>query len=59
MVDEEIRMPAEREVSTRQLRHLLRLHDDGVRARELGRRLGVARSTMRDNLKRAVAAGLA
>ena len=51
-------MPAKRELSTRQLRHLLRLHHDGVSAREIGRRLGVARSTIQDNLKRAAAAGL-
>jgi transposase len=43
----------------RQLRHLLRLHHGGVSAREIGRRLGVARSTVQDNLKRAAAAGLA
>ena len=41
------------------MRHLLRLHHDGVRARGISRRLGVAGSTIRDNLKRAVAAGLA
>ena len=52
-------MPAKRELSMRQLRHLLRLHQGGVSAREIGRRLGVARSTIRDNLKRAAAAGLA
>ncbi len=51
-------MPAKRELSMRQLRHLLRLHHDGVSAREIGRRLGVARSTIQDNLKRAAAAGL-
>ena len=51
-------MPAKRELSMRQLRHLLRLHHDGVSAREIGRRLGVARSTIQDNLKRASAAGL-
>ena len=50
-------MPAKRELM-RQLRHLLRLHHDGVSAREIGRRLGVARSTIQDNLKRAAAAGL-
>ena len=50
-------MPARRELSMRQLRHLLRLHHDGVSAREIGRRLGVARSTIQD-LKRATAAGL-
>jgi transposase len=41
------------------LRHLLRLHHDRVSAREIGRRLGVARSTIQDNLKRAAATGLA
>jgi transposase len=59
MVDEETGMPAKRELSMRQLRHLLRLHHDRVSAREIGRRLGVARSTIQDNLKRAAAAGLA
>ena len=52
-------MPAKGELSMRQLRHLLRLRRDGVSAREIGRRLGVARSTIQDNLKRAAAAGLA
>jgi transposase len=51
-------MPAKRELSMRQLRYVLRLHHDGVSAREIGRRLGVARSTIQDNLKRATAAGL-
>ena len=51
-------MPAKRELTMRQLRHLLRLHHDGVSAREIGRRLGVARSTIQDNLKRAAAADL-
>ena len=53
-------MPAKRELSMRQLRHLLRLHHDGVSAREIGRRLGVgrgARAILQDNLKRAAAAG--
>jgi transposase len=59
MVDEETGMPAKRELSMRQLRHLLRLHHGGVSAREMGRLLGVARSTIQDNLKRAAAAGLA
>src|SRR5947209_654335 len=58
-VDEETGMPAKRELSMRQLRTLLRLRHDGVSAREIGRRLGVARSTIQDNLKRGVAAGLA
>ena len=33
-------------------------HHDGVSAREIGRRLGLARSTIQDNLKRAAAMGL-
>lgn len=51
-------MPAKRELTMRQLRYLLRLHHDGVSTREIGRLLGVARSTIQDNLKRAAAAGL-
>jgi len=58
MFDEENGMPAKRELTMRQLRYLLRLHHDGVSAREIGRLLGVARSTIQDNLKRAAAAGL-
>jgi hypothetical protein len=42
----------------RQLRQMLRLHHDGVSAREIGRTLGVARTTIQDNLKRAAASGL-
>lgn len=52
-------MPAKRELTMRQFRQMLRLHRDGVSAREIGRTLGVARSTVQDNLKRAAAAGLA
>jgi transposase len=52
-------MPAKRELTMRQLRQMLRLHHEGLGAREIGRRLGVARSTIQDNLKRAQAAGLA
>jgi hypothetical protein len=51
-------MSAKRELTMRQLRQMLRLAHDGVSAREIGRRLGVARSTIQDNLKRAAAAGL-
>jgi hypothetical protein len=51
-------MPAKRELTMRQIRQMLRLHHDGVSAREIGRALGVARSTIQDNLKRAAAAGL-
>ena len=50
-------MPAKRELSMRQLRQLLRLHHGGLSAREIGRRLGVARSMIQDNLKRLTAAG--
>lgn len=52
-------MPAKRELTMRQLRQMLRLHHDGLGAREIGRRLRVARSTIQDNLKRTQAAGLA
>jgi transposase len=51
-------MPAKRELTMRQVRHILRLAHGGVSAREIGRRVGVARSTIQDNLKRAAAAGL-
>jgi transposase len=50
-------MPAKRELTMRQLRQMLRLHH-GLGAREIGRRLRVARSTIQDNLKRAQAAEL-
>ena len=52
-------MPAKRELTMRQIRQILRLVRDGISAREIGRMLGVARSTIQDNLKRAEAAGLA
>ena len=42
----------------RQLRQLLRLAGDGASARDIAVTLGVARSTIQDNLKRAAAAGL-
>jgi transposase len=51
-------MPARRELTMRQLRQMLRLAREGVSARAIGRTLGVARSTVQDNLKRAQAAGL-
>jgi len=51
-------MPAKRELTMRQIREMLRLHHDGVSAREIGRRLGIARSTVQDNFTRAVKAGL-
>jgi Homeodomain-like domain len=52
-------MPARRELTMRQLRQMLRLAREGVSARAIGRMLGVVRSTVQDNLKRAQAAGLA
>lgn len=52
-------MPAKRELTMRQIRQTLRLASDGISAREIGRMLGVARSTIQDNLKRAQAAELA
>ena len=52
-------MPAKRELTMRQLRYMLRLHHEGVSARAIGRTLGVARSTIQDNLQRAQASGIA
>ncbi len=52
-------MPAKRELTMRQIRYVLRLASDGVSAREIARMLGVACSTVQDNLKRAHEAGLA
>jgi len=57
-ISEEGLMPARRELTMRQLRQMLRLHHDGVSAREIGRTLGVARSTIQDNLERARTAGI-
>lgn len=51
-------IPAKRELTMRQIRQMLRLARDRVSAREIGRTLGVARSTIQDNLKRATIAGL-
>jgi len=42
----------------RQLRQMLRLAGDGRSSRDIAVTLGVARSTVQDNLKRAAAAGL-
>jgi hypothetical protein len=50
-------MPAKRELTMRQIRQTLRLASEGISARAMGRMLGVARSTIQDNLKRAQAAG--
>ncbi len=51
-------MPAKRELTMRQIRQMLRLAHDGVSAREIGRTLRAARSTIQDNLNRARTAGL-
>lgn len=51
-------MPARRELTMRQIKQMLRLAHEGVSAREIGRTLSIARSTVQDNLARASAAGL-
>src|SRR5258705_2858702 len=51
-------MPAKRELTMRQLRQMLRLHYERVGDRQIGRMLGIARSTVQDNLKRALKAGV-
>ena len=49
---------AKRKLTMRQLRQMLRLARDGASSREIARVLGVARSTVQENLKRAMDAGL-
>ena len=51
-------MPAQRKLTMRQLRQMLRLASVGTSSRDIALMLGVARSTIQDNLKRANAAGL-
>lgn len=51
-------MPAKRRLTMRQLRQMLRLAGDGTSSRDIALTLGVARSTVQDNLKRAAAAKL-
>ena len=51
-------MPAKRELTMRHIRQMLRLHHDGVGPRPIARALGIARTTVQDNLERARAAGL-
>jgi transposase len=51
-------MPAKRKLTMRQLRHMLRLSRDGASVRDIAERLGIARSTVQENLKRAELAGL-
>ena len=51
-------MPAKRRLTMRQLRQMLRLAGSGTSSREIAVVLGVARSTVQDNLKRAAQVGL-
>src|SRR5271157_2888764 len=51
-------MPAER-IGMRDAREIIRLKFSGVSTHEIARRLGMARSTVRETLKRADVAGLA
>ena len=50
-------MPAER-IGMRDAREIIRLKFSSVSTHEIGRRLGIARSTVRETLKRAEGAGL-
>lgn len=51
-------MPAKRRLTVRQLRQMLRLAGSGTSSREIAVVLGIARSTVQDNLQRAAAVGL-
>ena len=51
-------MPARRELTMKQIRYIMRLSAENVSAREMGRRLGVARSTAQNYLTRIAKAGL-
>ncbi|WP_287307410.1 helix-turn-helix domain-containing protein [Mesorhizobium sp.] len=51
-------MPANRKLTMRQLRQMLRLSGGGTSIRDIALTLGVARSTVQDNLKRAAEAEL-
>ena len=44
-------MPAQRELTMRQIRYTLRLASEGVSTREIARMLAVARSTIQDSPK--------
>ena len=48
-------MPAKRRLTMRQLRQMLRLAGSGTSSREIAVVLGIARSTVQDNLQRAAA----
>ncbi|WP_245457936.1 helix-turn-helix domain-containing protein [Mesorhizobium sp. M6A.T.Cr.TU.016.01.1.1] len=51
-------MPKRRRLTMRQLRQLLRLSADGISVRDIATMLGIARTTVQDNIERATAAGL-
>ena len=51
-------MPARRMLTMRHLRRIMRLNHEGYSARAITRAVGLARSTVQDALRRAVAAGL-
>ncbi len=51
-------MPAER-IGMRDAREVIRLKSASVSTHEIARRLGIARTTVRETLKRAETAGLA
>lgn len=51
-------MPAKRRLTMRQLRQMLRLAGSGTSSREIAVVLGIAASTVQDNLRRAAAIGL-
>jgi hypothetical protein len=57
-MNEDILMPAKRRLTMRQLRQMLRLAGSGTSSREIAVVLGIARSTVQDNLQRAAAVGL-
>ncbi|WP_457813808.1 hypothetical protein U8C43_06730 (plasmid) [Sinorhizobium meliloti] len=51
-------MPAKRRLTMRQLRQMMRLAGSGTSSREIAVTLGIARSTVQDNLRRAAEVGL-
>ncbi len=51
-------MPAKRRLIMRQLRQMLRLAGSGTSSRDIAAIVGIASSTVQDNLKRAAAVGL-
>ncbi|WP_292474243.1 proline racemase family protein [Mesorhizobium sp.] len=57
-MNEDILMPANRRLTMRQLRQMVRLAGSGTSSREIAVVLSIARSTVQDNLRRAAAVGL-